>query len=84
MILEHVWNSSFEGLTNVVDVYISALRSKVDRDFPQKLIQTNRGIGYTFTCGGAPPGSANGSTNGFGKRPPQVLVDPLFSQIRRA
>jgi two-component system, OmpR family, response regulator len=50
MILEHVWNSSFEGLTNVVDVYISALRNKVDRDFPQKLIQTNRGIGYTFTC----------------------------------
>jgi two-component system, OmpR family, response regulator len=59
MILEHVWNSSFEGLTNVVDVYISALRSKVDRDFPQKLIQTNRGIGYTFTCAGAlaPPAS---------------------------
>ena len=55
MILEHVWNSSFEGLTNVVDVYISALRSKVDRDFPQKLIQTNRGIGYTFTCVGALP-----------------------------
>jgi DNA-binding response OmpR family regulator len=52
MILEHVWNSSFEGLTNVVDVSISALRSKVDRDFPQKLIQTNRGVGYTFTCVG--------------------------------
>ena len=50
MILEHVWSSSFEGLTNVVDVYISALRNKVDRDFPQKLIQTNHGIGYTFTC----------------------------------
>ena len=49
MILEHVWNTSFEGLTNVVDVYINALRSKVDRDFPQKLIQTKRGIGYTFT-----------------------------------
>jgi DNA-binding response OmpR family regulator len=55
MILEHVWNSSFEGLTNVVDVYISALRSKVDRDFPQKLIQTNRGIGYTFSCVSAFP-----------------------------
>jgi two-component system OmpR family response regulator len=56
MILEHVWNSSFEGLTNVVDVYISALRSKVDRDFPQKMIQTNRGIGYTFTSvNGFPP-----------------------------
>jgi two-component system, OmpR family, response regulator len=50
MILEQVWNSSFEGLTNVVDVYISALRSKVDRDFPQKLIHTKRGIGYTLTC----------------------------------
>jgi two-component system OmpR family response regulator len=53
MILEHVWNSSFEGLTNVVDVYISSLRSKVDRDFPQKLIQTNRGVGYTLTSGNA-------------------------------
>jgi two-component system OmpR family response regulator len=48
MILEHVWNSSFEGLTNVVDVYISALRSKLDRYFPEKLIQTNHGHGYTF------------------------------------
>jgi two-component system OmpR family response regulator len=55
MILEHVWNSSFEGLTNVVDVYISALRGKVDRGFPQKLIQTNRGIGYTLTCSVTPP-----------------------------
>jgi two-component system, OmpR family, response regulator len=69
MILEHVWNSSFEGLTNVVDVYISALRSKVDRDFPQKLIQTNRGIGYTLTCVAPyPQGQTAGRadpTNGF-------------------
>jgi DNA-binding response OmpR family regulator len=50
MILEHIWNSSFEGLTSVVDVSISTLRNKVDRDFPRKLIQINRGIGYTFTC----------------------------------
>jgi two-component system, OmpR family, response regulator len=50
MILEHVWHSSFEGLTNVVDVYISALRNKLDRDFPQKLVQTHRGVGYTLTC----------------------------------
>jgi two-component system, OmpR family, response regulator len=56
MILEHVWNSSFEGLTNVVDVYISSLRNKLDRDSPHKLIQTNRGIGYTFVCRkGSPP-----------------------------
>ena len=37
-------------LPNVVDVYINALRSKVDRDFLQKLIHTNRGIGYPLTC----------------------------------
>jgi two-component system, OmpR family, response regulator len=48
MILDHVWNSSFEGLTNVVDVYISALRRKLDCHFPQRLIQTNHGQGYTF------------------------------------
>jgi two-component system OmpR family response regulator len=59
MILEHVWNSSFEGLTNVVDVYISTLRSKVDRDFPQKLIKTNRGIGYTFSSVNSVPPELN-------------------------
>jgi two-component system OmpR family response regulator len=52
MILENVWNSSFEGLTNVVDVYISALRRKLERGSSQKLIHTNHGIGYTFTSGG--------------------------------
>jgi two-component system OmpR family response regulator len=80
MILEHVWNSSFEGLTNVVDVYISALRSKVDRDYPQKMIQTNRGIGYTFTSGGPPQASANG----YVKRPSQPDRNPLFGQARNA
>jgi two-component system, OmpR family, response regulator len=52
MILEHVWKCSFEGLTNVVDVYISSLRSKLDRGFRQKLILTNHGVGYTLTSGG--------------------------------
>jgi DNA-binding response OmpR family regulator len=60
MILEHVWNSSFEGMTNVVDVCISALRGKVDHGFPQKLIQTNRGFGYTFTSATAFPPAADG------------------------
>jgi two-component system, OmpR family, response regulator len=55
MILEHLWDSSFEGLTNVVEVHISALRRKLDRGFPQKLIQTDRGIGYTFTFGDRGP-----------------------------
>lgn len=50
MILENVWNSSYQGLTNVVDVHVSALRNKVDRNFPEKLIQTNRGQGYTLVC----------------------------------
>jgi two-component system, OmpR family, response regulator len=50
MILEHVWNSSYEGLTNVVDVHVSALRNKLDRNFTEKLIQTNRGQGYTLVC----------------------------------
>jgi len=80
MILEHVWNSSFEGLTNVVDVYISALRSKVDRGFPQKLIQTNRGIGYTFTTGDAPPPLLNG----HGARPPQSTTNLLNGSARQA
>jgi DNA-binding response OmpR family regulator len=38
----------FESLTNVVDVYIDALTKQGDRDFPQKLIQANRGIGYAL------------------------------------
>jgi two-component system, OmpR family, response regulator len=64
MILEHVWNSSFEGLTNVVDVYISSLRSKVDRDFPQKIFQTKRGIGYIVTGTTSCPSSDTGSFGG--------------------
>lgn len=46
MIIEHVWDQSFEGLTNIVDVYIRHLRSKVDDPFPTKLIRTVRGVGY--------------------------------------
>jgi two-component system, OmpR family, response regulator len=48
MILEHVWGYGFDPMTNVVDVLISRLRSKIDRDFDKKLIQTNRGIGYAL------------------------------------
>jgi len=46
MIIEHVWDQSFEGLTNIVDVYVRHLRSKVDDPFPVKLIRTVRGVGY--------------------------------------
>ncbi|WP_321478000.1 response regulator transcription factor [uncultured Paludibaculum sp.] len=46
MIVEHVWDMEYDGLTNIVDVYIRHLRSKIDDRFPVKLIHTVRGIGY--------------------------------------
>jgi two-component system OmpR family response regulator len=46
MILEHVWNYSFDPRTNVVDVLVHRLREKIDRDFETKLLHTVRGIGY--------------------------------------
>jgi two-component system copper resistance phosphate regulon response regulator CusR len=46
MIVEHVWDMDYDGLTNIVDVYIRHLRSKVDDKWPAKMIQTVRGIGY--------------------------------------
>jgi DNA-binding response OmpR family regulator len=52
MILQHVWDYHFDPQTNVVDVLVSRLRSKVDRDFPKKLIQTKRGVGYVLRAEG--------------------------------
>jgi heavy metal response regulator len=46
MIVEHVWDMDYDGLTNIVDVYIRHLRSKIDDRYQTKLIQTVRGIGY--------------------------------------
>lgn len=48
MILEHVWDYHFDPQTNVVDVLVSRLRHKIDRDRPEKLIQTIRGVGYVL------------------------------------
>jgi two-component system copper resistance phosphate regulon response regulator CusR len=48
MIIEHVWDQSFEGLTNIVDVYIRQLRAKIDEAYEMKLIKTVRGAGYTL------------------------------------
>ncbi|MBL9120920.1 MAG: response regulator transcription factor [Phycisphaerae bacterium] len=45
---EKVWDLSFEPNSNVVDVYISALRRKVDRGFTPSLIHTIKGVGYRF------------------------------------
>ncbi|HJQ25271.1 MAG TPA: response regulator transcription factor [Blastocatellia bacterium] len=49
MIIEHVWDESFDGLTNIVDVYVRHLRNKVDEPHEQKLIRTVRGVGYTIS-----------------------------------
>ena len=46
MLLEHVWGYHFDPQTNVIDVHISRLRAKIDRDQPVPLIHTIRGVGY--------------------------------------
>jgi len=46
MLLENVWDYHFDPQTNVIDVHISRLRSKIDRDFAQSLLHTVRGSGY--------------------------------------
>lgn len=48
MILEHVWDYSFDPQTNVVDVLVHRLRAKLDKDFAAKLIHTIRGVGYVL------------------------------------
>jgi two-component system OmpR family response regulator len=48
MILEHIWDYSFDPQTNVVDVLVCRLRHKVDRDFEPRLIHTIRGVGYVL------------------------------------
>jgi two-component system, OmpR family, copper resistance phosphate regulon response regulator CusR len=48
MIIEHVWDQSFDGATNIVDVYVRHLRNKIDDPFERKLIRTVRGVGYAI------------------------------------
>ena len=48
-LLDSVWDSSYEGVSNVVDVYVRSLREKIDRRFGVQLIHTVRGAGYRVT-----------------------------------
>jgi two-component system OmpR family response regulator len=48
MILEHIWDYSFDPQTNVVDVLAHRLRSKLEKNFAQKLMHTIRGVGYVL------------------------------------
>ena len=45
-LMEHVWDEHYEGLSNIVDVYIRRLRSKIDEGRPIRLLETVRGTGY--------------------------------------
>ncbi|WP_159469910.1 response regulator transcription factor [Dyadobacter sp. 3J3] len=47
-ILERVWNLHFDTNTNIIDVYINYLRRKIDKNFPEKLLHTIIGRGYTL------------------------------------
>ena len=53
LIEEHVWNYEAMNESNIVDVYISNLRRKIDDDFKLKLIHTVRGVGYRMSNGGS-------------------------------
>lgn len=48
MLLENVWDYHFDPQTNVIDVHISRLRSKIDKDFDEPLVHTMRGAGYVL------------------------------------
>ena len=54
-IAEHVWDDSFDPMSNLIEVYIQRLRRKIDDGHPVKLIQTRRGAGYTLEA--ADPGN---------------------------
>jgi heavy metal response regulator len=63
MIVEHVWDMDYDGLTNIVDVYIRHLRSKIDDRFTDKLIHTVRGIGYMIEAPEKSPAARGGMEN---------------------
>lgn len=49
MITEHVWDYNFEGMSNVVDVFVASLRRKIDKKAKLKLIHTIHGVGYKIS-----------------------------------
>lgn len=51
MLCEHLWEADWEGVTNVIEVHINRLRSKIDRGFDRPLIHTVRGVGYAYRSG---------------------------------
>jgi DNA-binding response OmpR family regulator len=54
-IAEHVWDDSFDPMSNLIEVYIQRLRRKIDDDYDIKLLQTHRGAGYALQALDAAP-----------------------------
>lgn len=55
MILEHVWDFAYDGVSNVVDQYVSYLRRKIDKPYGGELLETVRGAGYRLRVADAGP-----------------------------
>ena len=49
-IAQHVWDENFDPFSNIIDVYIRRLRTKIDAGFRPALIHTRRGEGYILTA----------------------------------
>ena len=96
MIVEHVWDMDYDGLTNIVDVYIRHLRSKIDERSPAKLIHTVRGIGYMLDLperaaeeysslfGGSEPGVRTRCANPGCRHRAEAFAAPAISGRRSA
>ena len=52
-LIEHVWDADFDNDSNIVDVYVASLRSKLDRPFGTRTLETVRGVGYRLATGTA-------------------------------
>jgi len=54
-IAQHAWDENFDPFSNIIDVYVRRLRTKIDAGFAQPLIHTRRGEGYILTAEGTSP-----------------------------
>jgi len=48
MISENIWDYHFDSATNIIDVHVSHLRNKIDKNFEPKLLHTVKGVGYVL------------------------------------
>ena len=48
-LISHAWDNTYQGSSNIIDVYVKSLRAKIDRGYDQKTLQTVRGIGYRLS-----------------------------------